>query len=185
MKKIIKLGLVSLLAVMVASCSSNSNIEEVKDCPQVCPMSQMGPGPKMDKKQCKEYFRKCKENFDKWAKFDSLSEQEQKELIQETKKAIDKREAKRKAFKDSIDALWKDFDNLSIDQQKSLLKHKMHGFHKPGFGKPGFHKHGHHKDGFHKGPKHCKKDFKKGDCKKGPRPHGPRPERQNAETPNK
>ena len=167
MKKMIKLGLVSLLAVMVASCSSNSNTEEVKDCPQVCPMSQMGPGPKMDKKQCKEYFRKCKENFDKWAKFDSLSEQEQKELIQETKKAIDNREAKRKAFKDSIDALWNDFDNLTIDQQKSLLKHKIHGFHKP----HKFHKH-------HKCQKHCKKDFKK--CPKGQKPECPR-----ADAPNK
>jgi hypothetical protein len=96
----------------------------------------------------------CNKQFEKWVKFDSLSEQEQKELIQETKKAIDDREAKRKAFKDSIDALWNDFDNLTIDQQKSLLQHKMHGFHKP-----------------HK-MKDCKKDFKK--CDKGPRPECPR-----------
>lgn len=167
MKKIIKLGLVSLLAVMVASCSSN-NTEEVQDFPKGCPMSEMGPCPKMkfDKKQCKE-------NFEKWAKFDSLSEAEQKELIKKAKQSIDDREAKRKAFKDSIDALWNDFDNLSIEQQKSLLMHKMHkpAFGKPGFGKPGFHKDGHHKP--HK-MKDCKKDFKK--CHKGPRPDGPRPE---------
>ena len=160
MKKIIKLGLVSLLAIMVASCSSNDT------CDKPC------------RKDCKREFRKeckmkkpCNKEFEKWVKFDSLSEQEQKELIQETKKAIDNREAKRKAFKDSIDALWNDFDNLTIDQQKSLLKHKMHGFHKPGFGKPGFHKH-------HKGPKHCKKDFKK--CPKGQKPECPR-----ADAPNK
>ena len=165
MKKIIKLGLVSLLAVMVASCSSN-NTEEVKDFPNGCPMFEMGPGPKMDKKECKE-------NFEKWSKFDSLSEAEQKELIKKAKQSIDDREAKRKAFKDSIDALWNDFDNLTIEQQKSLLKHKMHGFHKP-------HKFNKH----HKGPKHCKKDFKKcnkghrseGCHHKGPRPDGPRPE---------
>ena len=161
MKKIIKLGLVSLLAVMVASCSSNDT-EEVKDFPKGCPMSQMCPGPKMkfDKKQCKE-------NFEKWAKFDSLSEAEQKELIKKAKQSIDDREAKRKAFKDSIDALWNDFDNLTIEQQKSLLKHKMHGFHKS-------HKFNKH----HKGPKHCKKDFKK--CPKGQKPECPR-----ADAPNK
>lgn len=167
MKKIIKFGLLGLLAVMVASCSSN-NTEEVKDFPKGCPMSEMGPCPKMkfDKKQCKE-------NFEKWAKFDSLSEDEQKELINKAKQSIDEREAKIKAFKDSIDALWKDFDNLTIEQQKSLLMHKMH---KPAFGKPGFHKDGLHKPHKMKG---CKKDFKK--CDKGPRPEGrchkgPRPE---------
>ena len=160
MKKIIKFGLLGLLAVMVASCSSN-NTEEVKDFPKGCPMSEMGPCPKMkfDKKQCKE-------NFEKWAKFDSLSEAEQKELIKKAKQSIDDREAKIKAYKDSIDALWNDFDNLTIEQQKSLLKHKMH---KPGFGKPGFPKDGHHKP--HK-MKDCKKDFKK--CHKGPRPECPR-----------
>ena len=160
MKKIIKFGLLGLLAVMVASCSSN-NTEEVKDFPKGCPMSEMGPCPKMkfDKKQCKE-------NFEKWAKFDSLSEAEQKELIKKAKQSIDEREAKIKAFKDSIDALWKDFDNLTIEQQKSLLMHKMH---KPAFGKPGFHKDGPHKP--HK-MKDCKKDFKK--CHKGPRPECPR-----------
>ena len=158
MKKIIKLGLVGLLAVMVASCSSN-NTEEVKDFPKGCPMKEMGHHPKMkfDKKECKE-------NFEKWAKFDSLSEAEQKELIKKAKQSIDNREAKIKAYKDSIDALWNDFDNLTIEQQKSLLKHKMHGFHKPGF----------HKDGPHKPHKmkDCKKDFKK--CHKGPRPECPR-----------
>ncbi|MBR2369360.1 MAG: hypothetical protein IKA83_04305 [Paludibacteraceae bacterium] len=155
MKKMIKLGLVSLLAVMVASCSSNDT------CDRQC------------RKDCKREFRKeckmkkpCNKQFEKWVKFDSLSEQEQKELIQETKKAIDNREAKRKAYKDSIDALWKDFDNLSVDQQKSLLMHKMRGEHKP----HKFHKH-------HKGM-HCKKDFKK--CPKGPRPECPR-----ADAPNK
>ena len=165
MKKIIKLGLVSLLAVMVVSCSSNGT-EEVKDFPKGCPMKEMGPCPKMkfDKKGCKE-------NFEKWAKFDSLSEAEQKELINKAKQSIDERDAKIKAFKDSIDALWKDFDNLTIEQQKSLLMHKMHGFHKPAPHKP------HKMNG-------CKKDFKKcdkgprpeGRCHKGPRPDGPRPE---------
>ena len=179
MKKIIKFGLLGLFAVMVASCSSN-NTEEVKDFPKGCPMSEMGPCHKMkfDKKQCKE-------NFEKWAKFESLSEAEQKELINKAKQSIDERDAKIKAFKDSIDALWKDFDNLTIEQQKSLLKHKMHGFHRPGFDKPGFHKDGPHKP--HK-MKDCKKDFKK--CDKGPRPEGrhhkgPRPDGPRPEAPRK
>ena len=181
MKKIIKFGLLGLLAVMVASCSSN-NTEEVKDFPKGCPMSEMGPCHKMkfDKKQCKE-------NFEKWVKFDSLSETEQKELINKAKQSIDERDANIKAFKDSIDALWKDFDNLTIEQQKSLLMHKMHkpAFGKPGFGKPGFHKDGPHKP--HK-MKDCKKDFKK--CDKGPRPEGrhhkgPRPDGPRPEAPRK
>lgn len=141
MKKIIKLGLVSLLAVMVASCSSNDTFD--KPCRKTCKREL--------RKECR-MKKPCNKEFEKWAKFDSLSEAEQKELIKNAKESIDKKEAKRKAFKDSIDALWKDFDNLTIDQQKSLLKHKMHGFHKP----HKFHKH-------HKCPKHCKKDFKKGD----------------------
>ena len=150
MKKMIKLGLVSLLTIMVASCSSNDT------CDKPC------------RKDCKREFRKecrmkkpCNKQFEKWIKFDSLSEQEQKELIQETKKAIDNREAKRKAYRDSIEALWNDFDNLSLEQQKDLLMKKMHG--------PKPHR-------FHKGPKPCNKDFHKGHGPKGPRPHGPRPD---------
>lgn len=168
MKKMIKLGIVSLLAIMVASCSSN-NTEEVVDCPRVCPKSQMCD-PKMDRKQCKENFKKCKENYAKWAKFDSLSEKEQKELIKKTKQSIDDREAKRKAYKDSIDALWNDFENLSIDQQKSLLKKKMWSCNRPGFGKPGC-----YKDGFcrYNKMKDCKKDFKR--CSKRPKHHGKKP----------
>lgn len=158
MKKMIKLGLVSLLAIMVASCSSNDT------CEKQCPKDFKGDFKKecRMKRPCnKEDFEKCKENFEKWAKFDNLSEKEQKELIKEAKKAIDDREAKRKAYIDSINALWNDFDNLSVEQQKDLLMKKMHG-PKP-FGKPGF----------HKGPKHCKKDFHKGHGPKGPRPEGP------------
>lgn len=160
MKKMIKLGLVSLLTIMVASCSSNDT------CDKPC------------RKDCKREFRKecrmkkpCNKQFEKWVKFDSLSEDEQKALIKETKKAIDDRQAKRKAYRDSIEALWNDFDNLSLEQQKDLLMKKMHG------PKP---------HGFHKGPKPCNKDFHKGHgpkgprpegpCPNGPRPHGPRPD---------
>ncbi len=149
MKKMIKLGLVSLLTIMVASCSSNDTCD------------------KPFRKDCKREFRKecrmkkpCNKQFEKWVKFDSLSEDEQKALIKETKKAIDNREAKRKAYRDSIEALWNDFDNLSLEQQKDLLMKKMHGFHKP---------HKFHEP--HKGMR-CKKDFKK--CPKGQKPECPR-----------
>ena len=114
MKKMIKLGLVSLLTIMVASCSSNDT------CDKPC------------RKDCKREFRKecrmkkpCNKQFEKWIKFDSLSEQEQKELIQKAKTFIDNREAKRKAYRDSINNLWENFDNLTIDQQKSLLMKKI------------------------------------------------------------
>ena len=101
-------------------------------------------------------------NFEKWAKFDSLSEQEQKELIQKTKTFIDNREAKRKAYRDSINNLWENFDSLTIDQQKSLLMKKMHGFDGP--------------RKFHK-PMCGKKDFKKPHCK-GPRPECPKADKK-------
>ncbi len=154
MKKIIKLGLISVLAVMVASCSTNET------CDKPCKKD----GRREFRKECR-MKKPCNKEFEKWVKFDSLSEAEQKELIKNAKEAIDNREAKRKAYKDSIDALWNDFDNLTIEQQKSLLQHKMHGFHKP----HKFHKH-------HKGM-HGKKNFKK--CPKGQKPECKRPDAPN------
>lgn len=134
MKKIIKLGLIALLGVMVVSCSSTG--EETKECKRRC--HKDGPDKCM-------MMKPCPKEFEKWAKFDSLSEEEQKALIKTAKENIDKREAKIKAYKDSINALWNNFDNLTIEQQKSLLMKKMHGFGKPHFKKDGFGKDGCHK----------------------------------------
>lgn len=139
MKKIIKLGLMALMATMIVSCNSNSCNNE-NTCKKECPAMHACP------KKCHKKKHSGKD-FEKWAKFDSLSEQEQKELIQKAKTCIDNREAKRKAYRDSINNLWENFDNLTIEQQKSLLMKKMHGFDGP----RKFHKH--HK---HMG---CKKRF--------------------------
>ena len=157
MKKMIKLGLMALMATMIVSCNSNTcdNAQHCKkECPAMhaCPKKGHKKGPKMQ----------LSENFEKWAKFDSLSEQEQKELIQKAKTFIDNREAKRKAYRDSINNLWQNFDNLTIDQQKSLLMKKMHGFDGP--------------RKFHK-PMCGKKDFKKPHCK-GPRPDCPKADKK-------
>ena len=154
MKKMIKLSFIALLGVMVVSCSSATN-EEKQECQVKCPKLEERCMPKPP----------CAKEFDKWAKFDSLSEEEQKELIKTTKENFDKREARIKAYKDSINALWNNFDNLTVEQQKSLLMKKMHGFHQPHF----------KKDGFNKGCCHKAHNFKKPHCK-GPRPDGPRPE---------
>lgn len=148
MKKIIKLGLMALMATMIVSCNSNSCNNE-NNCKKECPAMHACP------KKCHKMKHSGKD-FEKWAKFDSLSEQEQKELIQKAKTFIDNREAKRKAYRDSINNLWENFDNLTIDQQKSLLMKKMHGFDGP----RKFHKHHKHMCG--------KKDFKKPHCK-GPK----------------
>ena len=152
MKKMIKFGLMALMATMIVSCNSNSCNNE-NTCKKECPAMHACP------KKCHKMKHGGK-NFEKWAKFDSLSEQEQKELIQKAKTFIDNREAKRKAYRDSINYLWENFDNLTIDQQKSLLMKKMHGFDGPRkFQKP-----------------MCgKKDFKKPHCK------GPRPDCQKAD----
>lgn len=154
----IKFGLMALMATMIVSCNTNTcdNAQHCKkECPAMhaCPKKCHKKGPKMQHS----------ENFEKWAKFDSLSEQEQKELIQKAKTFIDNREAKRKAYRDSINNLWQNFDNLTIDQQKSLLIKKMHNFDGP----RKFRKH-------HK-PMCGKKDFKKPHCK-GPRPECPKAE---------
>ncbi|MBQ2026023.1 MAG: hypothetical protein II215_06105 [Paludibacteraceae bacterium] len=156
MKKIIKLGLMALMATMIVSCNSNSCNNE-NTCKKECPAMHACP------KKCHKMKHSGKD-FEKWAKFDSLSEQEQKELIQKAKTCIDNREAKRKAYRDSINNLWENFDNLTIEQQKSLLMKKMHGFDGP----RKFHKH--HK---HMG---CKKDFKKPHCK---HPKAPCPQADN------
>ena len=154
MKKMIKFGLMALMATMIVSCNSNSCNNE-NTCKKECPAMHACP------KKCHKMKHSGK-NFEKWAKFDSLSEQEQKELIQKAKTFIDNREAKRKAYRDSINNLWENFDNLTIDQQKSLLMKKMHGFDGP--------------RKFHK-PMCGKKDFKKPHCK-GPRPECPRADKQ-------
>ena len=146
----IKLGLMALMATTIVSCNSNSCNNE-NNCKKEYPAMHACP------KKCHKMKHGGK-NFEKWAKFDSLSEQEQKELIQKAKTFIDNREAKRKAYRDSINNLWENFDNLTIDQQKSLLMKKMHGFDGP--------------RKFHK-PMCGKKDFKKPHCK-DPRPDCPK-----------
>ena len=154
MKKMIKFGLMALMATMIVSCNSNSCNNE-NTCKKECPAMHACP------KKCHKMKHSGK-NFEKWAKLDSLSEQEQKELIQKAKTFIDNREAKRKAYRDSINNLWENFDNLTIDQQKSLLMKKMHGFDGP--------------RKFHK-PMCGKKDFKKPHCK-GPRPECPKADKK-------
>ncbi len=88
------------------------------------------------------------EKIGKWMNFDSLSVEEQKELIAERKAAIDSIEAARKAKKAEMDEKWANFDKLSIEEQKQLLDHKNHmPFHKKGM------RHGHHDGHGHHGPK--------------------------------
>lgn len=86
------------------------------------------------------------EKIGKWMNFDSLSVEEQKELIAERKAAIDSIEAARKAKKAEMDEKWANFDKLSIEEQKQLLDQKNHmPFHKKGM------RHGH--PGHHGGPR--------------------------------
>ncbi len=86
------------------------------------------------------------EKIGKWMNFDSLTVEEQKELIAERKAAIDSIEAARKAKKAEIDEKWANFDKLSIEEQKQLLDQRNHmPFHKKGMrhgghpGGPGHH----------------------------------------------
>ncbi len=98
------------------------------------------------------------EKMEKWMKFDSLSVDEQKELIKERKAQIDEMEAK----KAELEQKWADFDNLTIEEQKQLIDMKscpMFGFRK------GCHKGPHPGAGMH------------GE-KRGPKHHGPRPDKK-------
>lgn len=87
----------------------------------------------------------------KWMLFDSLSVDEQKELIAERKAAIDSMDAVRNAKKAEIEEKWASFDNLSIEEQKQLLdlKNRMpfmpvhkKGMHPGCKGNHGDHHHG-------------------------------------------
>lgn len=101
------------------------------------------------------------EKMEKWMKFDSLSVDEQKELIKERKAKIDEMEAK----KAELEQKWADFDNLTIEEQKQLIDMKscpMFGFRK------GCHKGPHPGAGMHEG-------------KRGPKHHGPRPDKKDNE----
>lgn len=88
-----------------------------------------------------------RENCKKWCKFDSLSTEEQKELISKRKACIDKHEAEMKAKREEFEQKWANFDNLSIEEQKALLDQKcrMNCPNKP-FGHKKFMRGKHHQD---------------------------------------
>lgn len=123
MKKIVYLAFVLVLSVTLVACHGKAK-QEGQPAPPPPPQGQMQPntqrGPEMSPEQ--------KADMEAWAKFDSLSVDQQKALIAKRKAAIDKRMAymksKREAMekrRDSIQAVWANFDNLTVAQQKALI----------------------------------------------------------------
>lgn len=164
MKKIFVMAAALLGLAALTSCC-NCDGDKSKKCPPCdkpcceapgcgnpemgvpCPPAGVEPGG-----CCKPEGPKC-ELAEKWTKFDSLSQEEQKALIAATKAKIDEREAAMKAAREDFEKKWADFDNLSIDEQKKLIEMKLQcGKH---HGKPG-----------------C--DGQKPGCN-GPRPDAPKP----------
>lgn len=143
-------------------CSKQDEAKCQSECPnQPCedqkgrPERMMPKGP--HKGECRRGCpEEMKAKMEKWMKFDSLTVDEQKELIKERKAEIDQMEAK----KAELEQKWADFDNLTIEEQKQLIDMKscpMFGFRK------GCHKGPHPGAGMHGG-------------KRGPKHHGPRPD---------
>ncbi len=141
MKKLVKLASVAMVVLMATSCCNCNKNSEFDNEDQACEVTW--------KKHHKHHkchkgdFKKCPD-MEKWAKFDELSEAEQKALIAKCKAKVDSVDAARKAAFEKFKADWENFDNLSIQEQKALLDFKCHFG-----GSRGFNKHGH--KGFHKG----------------------------------
>lgn len=156
MKKIVKLASVAMMVLMATSCckcNENSECDAQKQaCEATCSKQQ---------KCHKRDFKKCPD-MEKWAKFDELSEAEQKDLIAKRKAKIDSIDAARKAAFEKFKKDWENFDSLSIDEQKKLLDFKSHFLFKNGYRK-GCPKHCH--KGMHKC---CHKGMHKG-CPKAPK----------------
>ncbi len=150
MKKIVKLASVAMVVLMATSCCNSNDNSECEGARQACEAP-------CHKHHChKGDFKKCPD-MEKWAKFDELSEAEQKDLIAKRKAKVDSIDAARKAAFEKFKADWENFDNLSVQEQKKLLDIKCH------FGGPKkFHKQGH--KCCHKG---CHKACHKG-CPKAP-----------------
>ena len=177
MKKLVAILSTALFSAIVMSSCCNCDKNKQGQCPNKecenieagCPdkpfCDKKGPDGRKHGGPHKGEFRgefpggfpEMDANMMKWMKFDSLSVDEQKELIKERKAQIDEMEAK----KAELEQKWADFDNLTIEEQKQLIDMKscpMFGFRK------GCHKGPHPGAGMHgekRGPKHH---------------HGPRPD---------
>lgn len=125
MKTLVKVAAFAAMSVLAVSCCkcdkenekcfADGPRPEMMHCPAGGP--EKGKCPMMDKMRAMD---------EKWAKFDELSEAEQKALIAEKKALIDSIQAKRDAFKEKMKKDWENFDNLSVDEQKRLLDMKSH-----------------------------------------------------------
>lgn len=119
--------------------------EEMKGCPTM----NAGPGCPLGGEITPEKKALC----EKFMKLDSLSVEEQKEVLKAIKAEIDQREAEMAAKKAEMEQKWVNFDNLTVEEQKELIMMKSHcGKMGPKCnmpGKPGDGKH-------HGGPHHRK-----------------------------
>ena len=100
-------------------CGDKKECRDEPRGPEGCPF-QEGRGPE----NCPKMTPEQKEKIEKWAKFDSLTVDEQKVLLKERKAEIDAREAEKAAKKAEFEQKWADFDNLSVEEQKQLIDMK-------------------------------------------------------------
>lgn len=127
MRKLLVIS-ITLLAIVATSCKPKAAPTE--GFPPQGQFHQMRPGaPEHHQRQHRELSPEQKAEFEKWMKFDSLPETEQKALLAKRKAQIDEREAKRKAAKEEFEAKWANFDNLSIEEQKKLIDMKSGRWH--------------------------------------------------------
>lgn len=133
MKKVI-LFVAAALCLSFASCNNTSKKE----------VSQNGPDPKMEQKcdkhqgpgfECQmteEEKAEMKAFKEKWDSWDKLAEADKKALVAEVKAKIDKKEAEMEAKKAEMekqkaemDAKWNNFNNLTLEEQKTVLDMKL------------------------------------------------------------
>lgn len=124
---------------------------------------------KGDKPCCKEMTEEQKAEMEAWKNFDSLTAEEQENLVNKRKEAIDQmkaeKEAKEKEMaekKAAFEAKWANWDKLTTAEKKALLD-EMPCCHKPCMGPDG--PHGDMKCCKDKGPKCCKGECEKPCCK--------------------
>lgn len=120
-----------------------------------CPMMNAAPGCPLGGEITPEKKALC----EKFMKFDSLSVEEQKEVLKAVKADIDQREAEMAAKKAEMEQKWANFEQLSIEEQKQLIEMKSFGgMMKMGPKRPMGDHHGapHHGEGRHHAPHHNK-----------------------------
>lgn len=161
MKKL--LALAAVCCFLLASCCNCNKNAAPAECPD---STKTECASKADKKPCcKEMTEEQKAECEAWKNFDSLTAEEQENLVNKRKAAIDQKRAEKEAKEKEIaekkaafEAKWANWDQLTTAEKKALLD-EMSQCHRK-CNKPCKNTKCHH------GDKECKKEGCDKPCKK-------------------